>query len=153
MQPLDPSQIPSTPPFAARIADRRRRPTPRLSSWSFGRGRRETIRRDAEADGAFVDRYGTRLFAMTMWIALMNVADSFFTLVHLQSGGSEINPIADMLLLAGRSEFVMLKSALIGVALVVLCVHKNFPLAKFGLWIAAGAYTVLCGYHLLLFRT
>jgi hypothetical protein len=151
MQPLDPDP---SPPAAARPRgpDRRERSTPRLSVYSLGRGRRQSIRRAEEADGAFVDRYGTRLFAMAMWIALMNVADSFFTLVHLQSGGSEINPVADMLLLAGRSEFVLLKSGLIGIALIVLCVHKNFPLAKFGLWIAAGAYTILCGYHLLLFR-
>lgn len=120
--------------------------------YSLGSGRRESVRRAEELHGAFVDRYGTRLFAIAMWIALMNVADSFFTLVHLQSGGSEVNPVADLLLLAGRSEFVLLKSSLIGVALVVLCVHKNFPLAKYGLWIAAGAYTILCGYHLLLFR-
>lgn len=151
MQPLDPE--PSSPaPARTRGPDRRKSSTPRFSVYSLGRGRRQTIRRDEEANGAFVDRYGTRLFAIAMWIALMNVADSFFTLVHLQSGGSEINPVADLLLLAGRSEFVLLKSSLIGIALLVLCIHKNFPLAKFGLWIAAGAYTVLCGYHLLLFR-
>jgi hypothetical protein len=148
-----PDSEPSSPaPGRPRGPDRRKSSTPRFSVYSLGRGRRQTIRRDEEANGAFVDRYGTRLFAIAMWIALMNVADSFFTLVHLQSGGSEINPVADLLLLAGRSEFVLLKSSLIGIALLVLCIHKNFPLAKFGLWIAAGAYTVLCGYHLLLFR-
>lgn len=119
--------------------------------YSLARGRRATVRRSEEAEGAFVDVYGTRLFAILMWVALMNVADSFFTLLHLQSGGSEMNPVADLLLLAGRTEFVVLKSVLIGIALLVLCIHKNFSLARLGLWVAAAAYTLLFAYHLLLF--
>ncbi|MFN0243393.1 MAG: DUF5658 family protein [Planctomycetota bacterium] len=148
MIPLPP---PATPTYLPRGPDRRATPTARLSFYSVARGRRVGVRREEEAEGAFVDRYGTRLFAILMWIALMNVADSFFTLVHLQSGGTEMNPVADMLLLAGRTEFVVLKSALIGLALLVLCVHKNFALARIGLWVAAGAYTLLCAYHLALF--
>jgi hypothetical protein len=44
-----------------------------------------------------------------------------------------------------------LKSAVISLALLVLCLHKNFNLARLGLWTAAVAYTCLLGYHLLLF--
>jgi hypothetical protein len=46
---------------------------------------------------------------------------------------------------------VLSKSLLIGLALLVLCVHKNFFLARAGLWTAAGTYTALVGYHLTLF--
>lgn len=110
------------------------------------------MRRKSELEGSFVDLYGTRLLLMLMWIALMNVADSFFTLVHLQNGGTEVNPIAGMLLLTGRPAFLLLKSGLIGLALLVLCVHKNFFLARIGLWVATLSYTVLLVYHLSLFR-
>ncbi len=82
----------------------------------------------------------------------MNISDSFFTLVHLQAGGVELNPVAQLLLETGRWNFVFAKSFLIGVALVVLVVHKNFFLARIGLWTAAGTYTLLVGYHLLLFK-
>ena len=44
------------------------------------------------------------------------------------------------------------KGLLIGVALAVLTVHKNFGLARAGLWLAAGGYTLLCCYHLYLYR-
>ena len=91
------------------------------------------------------------LAARLAWIALMNVADSFFTLVHLQGGGRELNPFADLLLGTGRRGFVVAKCALISLALVVLCVHKNFALARVGLWAAAGCYTLLVLYHLTLF--
>lgn len=84
------------------------------------------------------------------WVALMNVADSFFTLLHLQAGAIELNPVADALLGTGRTGFVFLKSTLIALALLVLCVHKNFSLARLGLWVATTAYSVLVFYHLYL---
>ena len=137
---------------AERSGDRRSGPTPRFSRYSLWGGRRRGARRGAEEDDTFVDLYGRRLFILVLWIALMNVGDSFFTLVHLQAGGVEINPVARLLLATGRWNFVFVKSILIGVALVVLAVHKNFHLARIGLWTAAGTYTCLVGYHLLLFR-
>ena len=82
----------------------------------------------------------------------MNVGDSYFTLVHLQAGGVELNPVAAALLGTGRGGFVLIKSVLIGLALCVLCLHKNFFLARIGLWTAAGSYTLLFFYHLSLFR-
>ena len=133
--------------------DRRRKPTPRFSRYALWGGRRRDPRREEERTGSFVDLYGTKLFVVVLWIALMNVGDSFFTLVHLQAGGVELNPVAEWLLTSGRWNFVFTKSILIGLALVVLAIHKNFPLARVGLWTAAGTYTVLVGYHLLLFRT
>ena len=132
--------------------DRRVRPTPRISRRSVLGGRRGTVRREHEREGSFVDLYGTRLLAMVLWVALMNVGDSFFTLVHLQSGGIELNPVAAALLGTGRLGFVFMKSFLIGLALIVLAIHKNFFLARVGLWTAAGTYTLLVLYHLYLFR-
>lgn len=137
---------------AYRGPDRRERPTPRLSRYSFLGGRRSAVRRSDEREGSFVDRYSLRLWLMVSWVALMNVADSYFTLVHLQAGGIELNPVAAWLLETGRARFVAYKSLMIGIALVVLCIHKNFFLARVGLWTAAGAYTLLFAYHLSLFE-
>lgn len=110
------------------------------------------VRREVERDGSYVDRYGTAMLAVVLWVSLMNIGDSFFTIRHLQHGGIELNPLAQELLKTGKSGFVLWKGVLIGVALVVLTVHKNFGLARAGLWLAAGGYTVLCGYHLYLYR-
>lgn len=131
--------------------DRRTRKTPRFSRFSFRGGRRGGPRRDEEAEGSFVDVYDSRVLFALLWVALMNAGDSFFTLVHLQNGGTEVNPVAGLLLETGRTGFVVLKSTVIATALCVLCIHKNFHLARFGLWTAAVAYTLLFGYHLLLF--
>jgi hypothetical protein len=82
------------------------------------------------------------------WVALMNSADSFFTIYHLQFGGIELNPIAAMLLETGRIGFVLGKCLLISLALLVLCLHKNFFLARIGMGTAVATYTMLVGYHL-----
>ena len=132
--------------------DRRKQPTPRFSRYALFGGRRRGPRRTSERVGSFVDVYGRRLILLVLWIALMNIGDSFFTLVHLQAGGVELNPVAKMLLATGRWNFVFVKSILIGLALIVLAVHKNFHLARVGLWTAAGTYTCLVAYHLMLFR-
>ena len=145
------SEGPNEPQRAYRGPDRRKRATRRFSIYSLWGGKRRAIRRVEEQRGAFVDVYSTRLWLVVMWIVLMNVADSFFTIVHLQSGGTEVNPIADVLLRAGLTRFVIFKSALVGLALLVLCVHKNFKIARIGIWTAAGAYTLLIAYHIALF--
>ncbi len=134
-----------------RGADRRGRPTPRLSRFSLGGGRRRVVRREDEREGSFVDLHGVRLWGLVLWVALMNVGDSYFTLVHLQAGGIELNPVAAALLQSGRFGFVFTKSVLIALALVVLAVHKNFFLARIGLWTATATYTLLVVYHLSLF--
>jgi hypothetical protein len=144
------TRVPSQ--FVYRGPDRRQSPTPRFSRFTLWGGRRRATRRSEEREGTFVDLYGQRLFLLVLWIALMNVGDSFFTLVHLQAGGVELNPVAKLLLTTGRWNFVFTKSILIALALVVLAVHKNFHLARVGLWTAAGTYTCLVAYHLLLFR-
>lgn len=142
---------PLRPARTHRGPDRRQRPTPRLSLYSLWGGRRRRPRRDEERTGSFVDVYGSRLWMIVMWVVLMNVADSFFTLVHLQNGGIEANPMAQILLGTGRESFVFWKCGLIGLALVVLTMHKNFAMARLGLWVSAAAYTMLLGYHLALF--
>ena len=129
---------------------RRNSPTPRFSRFTFVGGRRKRGRRPGENEGAFVDQYSGRLLAIMLWIALMNAGDSFFTLFHLQSGGVELNPVAGAMLGTGRIGFVLLKSALITIPLIVLTMHKNFPLARIGIWTAAAAYTLLLAYHIAL---
>lgn len=131
--------------------DRRREPTPRISRFSFLGGRRHRVRREEEREGSFVDRYARGTWIALIWIAFMNALDSFFTLVHLQAGGVELNPVAQALLNTGRLGFVVSKSALIAIPLVILCLHRNFFLARVGLWVAGVTYTSLVIYHLTLF--
>ncbi|MBI5434497.1 MAG: hypothetical protein HZA52_16805 [Planctomycetes bacterium] len=143
-----PEPAPEVRPVSYRGPDRRNRPTPRFSRFTFLGGRRRKPRRESELEGAFVDQYSGRLLVLLCWIAVMNSADSFFTLVHLQNGGIELNPVAGAMLGLGRLGFVTMKGTLITIPLLVLCQHKNFAIARAGLWLASGAYTLLLAYHL-----
>lgn len=134
-----------------RQPDRRATPTPRLSRYSLFGGRRRGPQREEEREGAYIDVYSPWVLGWVLWVALMNIGDSFFTLVHLQAGGVEVNPVAAALLRTGRFGFVFSKALLIGMALLVLTLHKNFQLARVGLWVSTAAYTVLVIYHLTLF--
>lgn len=134
-----------------RLPDRRVAPTPRFSRYSLFGGRRGAVRRPEEREGAFVDVYSPWVLFWVTWVALMNIGDSFFTLVHLQAGGVEVNPVAAAMLRTGRFGFVFIKAVLIGAALLVLTLHKNFQLARWGLWLSTAAYTALVIYHLTLF--
>jgi hypothetical protein len=140
----------AAPRVPHRGPDRRGQPTPRLSRYALWGGRRREVRRTEDREGSFVDQYSGRLFVLMVWIGLMNIGDSFFTLFHLQAGGIELNPFAALLLGTGRTGFVVAKSLLISIPLLVLCLHKNFSLARIGLWVAASCYSVLFLYHLYL---
>ncbi|MCH2102745.1 MAG: DUF5658 family protein [Planctomycetes bacterium] len=130
--------------------DRRSASTPRLSRYTLLGGRRRDVRRDEEREGTFVDLYDWPVLAVLAWISFANVADSFFTLHHLQAGGVELNPVAEQLLRTGHLGFVSIKCTLISLALLVLLLHKNFAAARLGIWISGVAYTLLFGYHLAL---
>ncbi len=134
-----------------RSPDRRVNPTPRFSRYSFFGGRRKGAQREIEQEGMYVDLYSQWVLFWVLWVALMNIGDSFFTLVHLQAGGVEVNPVAAAMLRTGRFGFVFIKAVLIGGALLVLTLHKNFQLARVGLGVSTAAYTALVIYHLTLF--
>jgi hypothetical protein len=147
--PMD--ATPQRPDAAAEVprgGDRRRQATPRLSRYAFRGGRRRSVRRAGEREGSFVDLYSPLVLLPVLWVAGMNAADSFFTIHHLQAGGIELNPVAALLLESGRFGFVFGKALMISMALLVLCVHQNFFLARIGLGTAVATYTTLVGYHL-----
>lgn len=148
--PFDPPILPA----ARRRArpDRRIAPTPRFSRFSIAGGRRSSVQRGEEFEGSYVDLYSSWVLFWVLWVALMNIGDSFFTLVHLQAGGVEVNPVAAEMLKTGRFGFVFIKAVMIGAALMVLTLHKNFQLARVGLWLSTAAYTALVIYHLTLFE-
>ncbi|MBL8899140.1 MAG: hypothetical protein JNM84_15990 [Planctomycetes bacterium] len=131
--------------------DRRKRPTPMFSRYTFIGGRRKEARREGEREGAFVDVYGPGILLLVLFVVGLNIFDSFFTLVYLQRGGLEANPIVQVLLDQGMGTFVLVKNLVIGFALCMLCVCKNFSYARLGLQIAIWVYSLLAVYHIFLY--
>ena len=145
------SREPSQNSSARDVADRRQRPTPILSSYTWLSGRRRGARRTKEGGAQFVDTYGTGLFLVVTAIATLNILDAFFTILFLSHGGRELNPVVQMSLDSGVWWFIGLKSLGIGVCLGFLTLTKNFTSSRFGLLIVLLGYVLLLGWHTYLY--
>jgi len=128
-----------------RDVDRRLQPT-RPWIGMMGPLRRARGRRRADHSG-YVDRYSRRDVALILTIFVMNVGDAFFTMLWLDRGGKEANPVMDFFLDIGPGAFLIQKCIVVGIWLVALLVHKNFRFARIGLYISFAAYAVLMIIH------
>lgn len=130
-------------------ADRRRVPT-RIWDSLLGRGRRRRGRRTGEDRDIYVDAYRSGDLLLLVSAFLLNVLDAFFTLIWVGGGGAERNPLMDRLLRSGDQVFLNVKLFIAGVAFVWLMAHKNFRMARVGLWLLVAIYAALLLYHIAL---
>lgn len=132
--------------------DRRSRPTPMLSRYSFVGGRRRGGRRPDEIRNIFVDSYGQGIFVLATAVVLLNTLDAFFTLLFLGFGGEELNPIALALLEMGPMVFVTVKTIGIGACSAYLVLVSKFRGVRWGIWSVLIIYTALLAWHLYLYQ-
>lgn len=137
-------------PGDRRRTDRRRKPTPMLSWRSLVGGRRVGDRRRGSDSTGYVDRYEPWLAAVLVAIGALCAVDAIFTLLYLQKGGEEANPLMDALIGVGPQWFVLVKCTVTNVGLAILCLHKNFTHVKIVITSLLGVYVLLFLYHLYL---
>jgi hypothetical protein len=132
-----------------RGGERRRGPT---RPWDFllGRARRHRGRRTGDHLRTYVDRYRRRDLLLLVAVFALNILDALFTLIWVGEGGGEKNPLMDRLLQSGDQVFINVKFFISGLAFVVLVAHKNFKLARVGLWALFAIYVGVFLYHILL---
>jgi hypothetical protein len=132
-----------------RIPDRRARPTPMLSRYTFV-GRRRAARRAGESRSIYVDRPGARAYGVLAAVLLLSGLDALFTLMHLGRGGREANPLMEWAIGLGPVTFLLVKCALTGTGALLLVLHRTFR----GVGALLGAvlllYCGLMGYHVYL---
>jgi hypothetical protein len=132
---------------APRGPDRRKRPTPMLSRWTFV-GRRRGGRRDGEMDFVYVDRPGTWMLLAFLAVVGLSLLDAWYTLDHLQRGATEANPVMRAALDLSDQAFVLIKTVITVLGAGFLCLHKNWPLGRMCLVVALLGYSALLCYHL-----
>jgi len=116
----------------------------------MGPRRRAAGRRSGEGQNTYVDRYRKSDLLLLAAVFALNLADAAFTLVWVGKGGSEGNPIMDWFLQQGELVFLAQKSVVVGSWLMILVVHKNFPIARGGLWFLLALYGFIFVYHVFL---
>ena len=128
--------------------ERRTRPTPLLSRYLF-MGKRRGGRRTEENRNVYVDRFHTREWILAGGIFALSMLDLIFTLVHLDAGGEEANPVMDWFLVWGGTDaFSVAKILFTVVGLLVLLVHVRFDRVKGLMGFAFGVYAALFVFHL-----
>jgi Domain of unknown function (DUF5658) len=132
-----------------RLPDRRACPT---TLWSALRwqGRRTGFRRALEGHQAYVDGLAWRVVGLAVLVCVSSVLDALLTLLYLQDGGGEANPLMALILAYNPTLFLPLKISLTGAAVWVLSAHQQWPLAVRGLYGLALGYGAVLVYHLVL---
>lgn len=128
--------------------DRRQKPTPFLSRYTF-RGRRMKARRTDDSQNYYVDRYAYKYLFLILGIVTLSILDAYFTLNILRGGGIELNPFMDFLISRNSKLFLVVKLFLTVTCVVFFLIHKNFRI--FGwLRMATFLYAVFSLYLILI---
>lgn len=108
------------------LKDRRQQPTPALGRFIL-RGRRRAFRRQEDRErGGYVDLYSPGLFFILILIVGLNVLDAFFTMIILNDGGWEANPVVRSVIQIYGDGFWIWKFFIVTVPLILLCLHSQF---------------------------
>jgi hypothetical protein len=110
------------------VKDRRKQPTPAISRFTL-RGRRKTFRRKEDQErGGYIDCYHSGLLIPLTLTVGLTVLDALFTMMILDDGGWEINPVVRSVIQLYGYRFWVWKFVIVSFSLTLLCVHSKFRL-------------------------
>ncbi len=97
----------------------------------FFNGRRERSRRDDDMGKAIIfDLYNQKLFLIITAILILSITDAVLTLVIIQRGARELNPVMAYFLEHGTLAFIVAKYVLTSIGVLILLIFKNVFLTK-----------------------
>jgi len=108
------------------LNDRRKKPTPALSWYTFFGRRRGFRRKSDQLKGGYVDRYSPKLFFFLILMIGLNILDMLFTMMILDHKGWEFNPIVRSVMELRGDGFWIWKFAIVSFSLTLLCLHSKF---------------------------
>lgn len=89
-------------------------------------GRREVARREEDRNRSyFFDRYNQRIFAAITAILMLSIFDALLTLILIERGSSELNPVMAYFIEHGALTFIIAKYILTSFGVVTLLIFKN----------------------------
>src|SRR4030042_418547 len=95
------------------------------------RGRRRTFRRKIDQQkGGYVDQYNALIFFFLISAVALNILDIFTTIMILDLGGWEVNPIARSAIEVYGDKVWVWKFVIFSGVVVFLCLHCKFRRAK-----------------------
>src|SRR6185437_13934105 len=146
------------PPERRGRTDRRRRIWWSICYGSFNPRRRAAPRRRDESKFHSLDWHSRHLLAVAIAISLLCVGDAFLTLVLLQGGAFELNPLMAELLYRSVAAFAAWKMAMTGTSIVLMVVLARYRFMRLLRveWVLYGvlmSYAGLIGYEVWLLKS
>lgn len=114
-------------------------------------GRWKAWPHSSEVYRIYLDSLAPRIVLLVVFVLTSSALDALFTLLHLQQGGSEANPIMALVIDQGVTTFVGFKMALTGCGATVLAVYQQCWLSLRGLHVLSLVYAGLLVYHTVIF--
>lgn len=143
-------KVPESEKDTRERTDRRQRPTPMFSRYTF-LGRRRRNRREADPNKRYyIDRIDGHYRLALLIVVLFIVTDAFSTLHIIAKGGGEANPIMAWMLERGTEWFLTVKIATALCGFVLLAVHRFFPVARTLAVMLLLCYGAIVAYHVYL---
>ncbi len=135
------------------LKERRKRPTPGLSRYTFF-GRRKGFYRERDYEkGGYVDRYSQKLFGVLVAILGLNILDVILTLFILEYQGVELNPVVRSAIEVYGDRFWVWKYGIVSACLLLLCLHVKFKRVKAIIVFICVIYFVVVLYQIYLITT
>ena len=114
-----------------RRKDRRKRPTPMISRYTFWGGRRHWARRATDRPGGYyVDRYGSAAFLLFTMVILFNALDGFLALYTMHVLDGVDNLLIRIIRNMGGETFILAAFVIGSLCALYLFLHKNFLVAR-----------------------
>lgn len=126
----------------------RRQANLRSLFYAFFMSRRTTHRRTESPIAYYSDDYGPPILGAALLLLLLCVCDSYFTLILIRYGSTELNPILAWALDRHVFLFFLLKYTVTAVCIVLTVMHKHFRV--FGLKGYHVLFACLVGYGILI---
>jgi len=133
-----------------KIEDRRKEPTPSWRFYTFFGRRRRLRRKPDQEKGGYSDRYSPVLFFFIVLILALNILDSLFTMILLDLGGREFNPIVRSIIALHGDQFWIYKFLMVSGSLVLLCLHRGFKLFRGIIIVISSIYLIIVLYQIFL---
>jgi Domain of unknown function (DUF5658) len=130
-------------------ADRRHRVWWSVWYGSFNPRRRSPARRQGDPRFHSLDWHSPHLLAVAISILLLSVADAFMTLLLLQAGAAEVNPIMAALIYRSVAMFTAMKMGMTGVGVLLMVSLARYRFMRL-LRVEWALYGVLMGYAALI---
>ena len=132
--------------------DRRHRPTSIWDAIIFG-GRRGQVRRESERrQPHFLDHFPAMTLTWILLLLTLSVIDGLFTLVLIEAGCHEVNPLLRYFFAKGPVYFLMGKYVLTAAGLPVLVLFNTRARSANLIPVFVSLYAFLIAYQLLLLR-